>query len=64
MTGSAFIEEGNNNRLIHYTESPIFVFQEMKLRRSQFLHLCICERFIYQDRSQIHECGTLGDIIL
>jgi hypothetical protein len=32
MTGSAFIEEGNNNRLVHCTESPIFVFPEMKLR--------------------------------
>ncbi len=36
------------------TENPIYVLPEMKLRSliSEFLHLCICERFIYsQDRS-------------
>jgi hypothetical protein len=29
-----------------YTENPIYVFPEMKLRglRSQFLHSCFCER--------------------
>jgi len=37
-----------------WAENPIYLLPEMKLHvlRSQFLHSCICERFIYfQDRS-------------
>jgi hypothetical protein len=48
MTGSAFIEEGNN-RLVHRTESPIFVFPEMKLCclvPNSYIHVSVRDLYI------------------
>ncbi len=59
-------EEQNRGRTgcgTHCTENRIYVFSEMKLCGlvSQFLHSCICERFIYsKDRSAYLACSKIA----
>jgi hypothetical protein len=50
--------------ILHCIENLIYVFPEMKLRglQIQFLHSCICVRFIYsQDRSAYLAFAKLTD---